>query len=430
MIQTIQENGFKRICEVGVLNGELSEPVINVCHPEVYVMVERSVNDRLYEVIKNSDILGEYLITKRPLVLMRMESAKAAAMIQDGYFDLVHVDADHTYEDVKLDLDVWTKKVRPGGIISGHDYNKDGKYLVWKAVDEKFGDKVETTYDDIWFVRDPMQNATVATPVVLEKRECPLITEYSKKKLVDYLTDGMCVLIRFGHGWGDTQMFIPIFDKLRANYPNVHFDLYVECGQEKIYGSYENKNGGPEHDIIFSINFPMSEGSDQTKQEKCCQDEIGIEPPDQAIASLPMYFSPLVGVHFQGTALPNSVNCPPRVAQMIWNEIRDTGLIPIEVHFEHVFHNPYNTKYEFIDSTVRGAKPELKSLIALLQRCRAFVGVASGPLITALSVMDRENVMFLERLHKIESYVKYSVPKVNVMDYKEGSIKAWLKSLM
>jgi hypothetical protein len=425
MIQTIQTNGFKRICEVGVLNGELSEPIINVCHPEVYVMVERSVNDQLYEVVRNSDILGEYEITKRPLVLMRMESAKAAAMIRDGYFDIVHIDADHTYEDVKLDLEVWASKVRLGGMLTGHDYNKQGKYLVWKAVDERFGPLVETGPDDIWFVRYPNENNDIN-----QLKEAPIqfITDFTEKKLVGYLHDGMCVLIRFGHGWGDTQMFMPIFYRLKELYPKVHLDLYLECGQEKIFDSYPNKEGGPEHDIIFSVNFPMAEGSSQTKVEKCCSDEIGIDPGLLEPHLFKPYPSPLVAVHFQGTALPNSVNCPPRAAQLIWNEIRDAGFIPIECHFEHVFHNPMNAKYEFIDCTVRGCKPELSSLIGLIQRCRAFVGVASGPLITALSVLSPDNVMYLERLHKIENYVKFPVPKVNVMDYKEGSVRAWLQS--
>ena len=41
----------------------------------------------------------------------------------------------------------------------------------------------------------------------------------AEKKLVDYLAPGQKVLIRFGHGLGDTLMFIPLLEALK--YPGV-----------------------------------------------------------------------------------------------------------------------------------------------------------------------------------------------------------------
>lgn len=55
----------------------------------------------------------------------------------NGYeFDMIYIDADHSYESVKNDISVWFNKVKPGGIICGHDYFMDD---VKKAVDEFFG---------------------------------------------------------------------------------------------------------------------------------------------------------------------------------------------------------------------------------------------------------------------------------------------------
>jgi hypothetical protein len=49
--------------------------------------------------------------------------------------DLVFIDADHTYEEVRKDLR-WARHVRPGGILCGHDY---GVFPgVNRAVDESF----------------------------------------------------------------------------------------------------------------------------------------------------------------------------------------------------------------------------------------------------------------------------------------------------
>ena len=253
-----------------------------------------------------------------------------------------------------------------------------------------------------------------------------MIADFRDKKLVEYLKPGMKVLIRFGHGWGDTQMFMPTFWELQKKYPDVTFDLYVECGQEKVFKSYPTKDS-TEHDLVFSLNFPMSEGGNGTKAEKCCAEEIGIECPKD-FPNYPIKKSPLVACHFQGTALPNSVNCPEATAQKIWNEIIEAGLVPIECHFEHIFHNPVNKKYGFITNTVRGCKADLNNLIGLIQRCHAFIGVASGPLITALCVMP-EKTMYLERLHKLKSYTRMNVEKVDVMNYQEGTVRQWLGSL-
>lgn len=256
-----------------------------------------------------------------------------------------------------------------------------------------------------------------------------MIEEFKDKKVVDYLNelkDGKKVLIRFGHGWGDLQMFLPLYGYLICNYPKTNFDLYVECGQEEIINSYPEKDS-KEHDLVFSLNFPMSEGTDLTKSEKCCVDELGIQPMN-GVLPLPQKHSPFVACHFQGTALPNSVNCPEGVSQQIWYEIIEAKKIPIECHFEHCFHNPVNSKYGFIWNTVRGTDSNLNNLIGLIQHSFAFIGVASGPFITSLSIMPNKT-LFLERNHKLESYTKRTITKIDVMNYQSGTVREWIKSL-
>jgi predicted O-methyltransferase YrrM len=65
---------------------------------------------------------------------------EALADISDESLDFVFIDAGHTYDDVKKDVEEWAKKVRVGGIVSGHDYyeSKEGRYGlgIIKAVDE------------------------------------------------------------------------------------------------------------------------------------------------------------------------------------------------------------------------------------------------------------------------------------------------------
>jgi predicted O-methyltransferase YrrM len=49
------------------------------------------------------------------------DSAIAARVIRDQVADLVFIDADHKYVPFRWDLALWLRKVRPGGIICGHD---------------------------------------------------------------------------------------------------------------------------------------------------------------------------------------------------------------------------------------------------------------------------------------------------------------------
>lgn len=46
----------------------------------------------------------------------------------DESLDFVYIDANHEFRYIAEDLFEWTKKVRKGGIVSGHDYfyNKTG----------------------------------------------------------------------------------------------------------------------------------------------------------------------------------------------------------------------------------------------------------------------------------------------------------------
>jgi hypothetical protein len=63
-------------------------------------------------------------------------SACAAGIFADSSVDFVFIDACHTNESVLNDLDAWWPKIRPGGLLAGHDYAWSG---VAAAVHEFFG---------------------------------------------------------------------------------------------------------------------------------------------------------------------------------------------------------------------------------------------------------------------------------------------------
>ena len=56
--------------------------------------------------------------------ILRHTSEQAARMIWHEV-DFVYLDADHSYEAVKLDIQTWWPKVRAGGILAGHDWDEE-----------------------------------------------------------------------------------------------------------------------------------------------------------------------------------------------------------------------------------------------------------------------------------------------------------------
>lgn len=84
-------------------------------------------------------------------ILIRKSSEKACrSFTEKEQFDFVFIDANHIYEAVKKDIEIWYPLVKTGGYICGHDY---GVYAgVKKAVNEKF-DNVEIGVDYTWFVK-------------------------------------------------------------------------------------------------------------------------------------------------------------------------------------------------------------------------------------------------------------------------------------
>ncbi len=96
--------------------------------------------------------------------ILRMDSKDAARAVPDASLDLAFIDADHSYEGCKSDLEAWYPKVRPGGIFSGHDFENTEfpGFGVTQAVTEFITSHnlhLELGENFTWFVSKPNQGA-------------------------------------------------------------------------------------------------------------------------------------------------------------------------------------------------------------------------------------------------------------------------------
>jgi len=265
-----------------------------------------------------------------------------------------------------------------------------------------------------------------------------------KLKLRDQLiaTEAKKVLLIFWHGLGDLIMFLNPYEALASEFPEIKFDLAVQKGlsfedvvpKAMLVTADDIKDENLkklDYDLIAKIHFPMNEGQTKyTKGEWCCIHELGIKPV-AGHHSLYTRPSKLVGIHYQITCLPDSCNPDRDTAEKIWNEVLEAGYIPLETHFEHVFHNPVNKKFDFIDASVRRVKPRVNTLIGLIQRCSAFIGVVSGNFHVALAALPPKRVMLLEKHFKLKCFTRLPIARASILpgEYKEGSISKWLNTL-
>lgn len=85
--------------------------------------------------------------------IMRCTSTDAAAKIPPN-LDIVFIDGNHSYQYVSTDIRTWLPKIRSGGLLCGHDYERHGDALgVRKAVMDCLGSnhiKTGVDRDDVW----------------------------------------------------------------------------------------------------------------------------------------------------------------------------------------------------------------------------------------------------------------------------------------
>jgi hypothetical protein len=147
---------IKNVCEVGVFASQNFKRFLDG-NPDVAVGVDAWINDGNPGHNDSSftqeqlDAQCEYfksLMHRYPSIrLYRMYTDEAAQNFPDNYFDLIYVDADHSYEGCKKDMEAWWPKVKPGKFFTGDDYSHSHapvtgmKFEVIRAVDE-FAEKL------------------------------------------------------------------------------------------------------------------------------------------------------------------------------------------------------------------------------------------------------------------------------------------------
>jgi hypothetical protein len=124
------------ICEVGVALGWLSLNFINVCQPRHFIAID---NFRLHESREFWGHPSPYwfgakthaawfrdefagMIAAGAMTVIEAESDMGIGQLDDSSVDVMYIDADHSYEATRRDLEAAARKLRPDGILIVNDY--------------------------------------------------------------------------------------------------------------------------------------------------------------------------------------------------------------------------------------------------------------------------------------------------------------------
>ncbi|KKQ07257.1 hypothetical protein A2858_00010 [Candidatus Daviesbacteria bacterium RIFCSPHIGHO2_01_FULL_36_37] len=146
--------GYTKGCEVGVEKGKNAQNMFE-CIPNLQLYAVdpykqhpqcsyeataylRRWDDRYLRAVKRQ---AQKRLQDKNAVIIEKFSEDGVKDIPDNSLDFVYIDGDHSYDAVMQDIILWGRKVRKGGIISGHDYfydnNKEGrKAKVTQAVND------------------------------------------------------------------------------------------------------------------------------------------------------------------------------------------------------------------------------------------------------------------------------------------------------
>lgn len=130
------KRGYKVGAEIGVAEGAFALELCKAIPGLKYYGIDSWPRDgKIKYHIQARYELAKKVLALHDASLIRETSIDAVNDFENSSLDFVYIDASHRFDDVVNDIIEWTKKVRKGGIVSGHDYQATKGCGVIEAVD-------------------------------------------------------------------------------------------------------------------------------------------------------------------------------------------------------------------------------------------------------------------------------------------------------
>lgn len=147
--------GCQRILELGSYLGRSTRALLD--NSDAYLWCVDTWNSRIFKKTYSTGhhynaFLKGIADARDRVTVLKMTTREAVKCMPVEPFDLVFIDADHTYKWVKHDILNFAPLLRLGGILSGHDYFSSAPGLM-RAVDELIGKGKFALVHHIWWVK-------------------------------------------------------------------------------------------------------------------------------------------------------------------------------------------------------------------------------------------------------------------------------------
>lgn len=128
MAQTLNELGFKVGVEVGTAEGYYARDICEAIPGVKLSCVDIWASyDGYQEYIDREEkclVEAHKLLDPYGCEFIRKYSMDAVKDFADGSLDFVYIDGAHDFKNVAMDMCEWSKKVKIGGVVYGHDFKR------------------------------------------------------------------------------------------------------------------------------------------------------------------------------------------------------------------------------------------------------------------------------------------------------------------
>jgi len=161
----IEALGFETYCEVGCKNGRTVSQLLKARPKLRAVAIDPWIGQPENALVDGRETYVDWDFANierqfwelcepyKDRLLMVRKTSEEAAKFLPGPFDLVFIDALHDEASVAQDIALWRRKVRPGGVLAGHDFQHKHRGVM-RAVAEAFNlMDVGVGPDSVWFAK-------------------------------------------------------------------------------------------------------------------------------------------------------------------------------------------------------------------------------------------------------------------------------------
>ncbi|MFC3912165.1 class I SAM-dependent methyltransferase [Pseudaeromonas sharmana] len=140
LLERLPKQGI--VAELGVAAGDFSRQIMALSQPQQLHLIDPWSSERYGDALHH-DVSSHFAnsISTGQILIHRQTSLEALQLFPDSYFDWVYIDTTHSYELTRDELQGYATKIKPDGIIAGHDYMQGNwhsqcRYGVIEAVHE------------------------------------------------------------------------------------------------------------------------------------------------------------------------------------------------------------------------------------------------------------------------------------------------------